>query len=171
MANAATAKTPKPENPAKTSKVDPVPKGTHTVSPHLVVAGAAKAIEFYKAAFGAVELMRMPGTNGKLIHACIKIGDSNVMLVDEFPAWKSLGPNALNGTPVTLHLAVDDADAWAARAVAAGAKLTMPVQDMFWGDRYGVVEDPFGHKWAVATHIKDLTPEEIIAAMPKDMGS
>jgi PhnB protein len=156
---------------SKAAKVDPIPKGLHTVTPHLICDGAAAAIEFYKKAFGAVELMRMPGANGKLIHASVRIGDSNVMLVDENPQWGALGPKTLKGATSTMHLSVDDADAWAARAVAAGAKLTMPVQDMFWGDRYGVVEDPFGHKWAVATRIKDLTPAEMMAAMPKGMGS
>jgi PhnB protein len=165
MAKAATAaKAPKP------AKVDPVPKGTHTVTPHLICAGAADAIAFYTKAFGAKEMFRLPAANGKLVHATVKIGDSTVMLVDEMPQWGAHGPVALKGTPVTLHLAVEDVDAWVARAVAAGAKLTMPVQDMFWGDRYGVVEDPFGHKWSIATHIKDLTPEEVSAAMPKGMG-
>ncbi len=167
MASTAAVKAPKV---AKAPKVKSVPKGTHTVTPHLICAGAADAIEFYKKAFGAVENMRIPGASGKLIHASIKIGDSSVMLVDEMPQWGALGPKALKGAPVTIHLSVDDVDAWAARAVAAGSKLTMPVTDMFWGDRYGVVEDPFGHKWSIATHIKDLTAEEIIAAMPKGMG-
>mgnify|MGYP003383336134 CR=1 FL=1 len=163
------AQKPKSEAPAKSSapKVKPVPEGVHTVSPHLVVAGASAAIDFYKKAFNAVELFRLPGPDGKLWHACIRIGDSNVMLVDEFPQMNSLGPKARNGTSVTIHLAVEDADAWADRAVKAGATLLMPVADMFWGDRYGVLEDPFGHKWSVATHVKDLTPDEITAAMPK----
>lgn len=167
MASTADVKAPKV---AKAPKVKPVPKGTHTVTPHLICAGAADAIEFYKNAFGAVENMRIPGASGLLIHASIKIGDSNVMLVDEMPQWGALGPKALKGASATMHLSVNDVDASVARAVAAGAMLTMPVTDMFWGDRYGVVEDPFGHKWSIATHIKDMTPEEIIAAMPKGMG-
>jgi PhnB protein len=165
MAKAATAKAP------MLAKVDPIPKGMHTVTPHLVCDGAANAIEFYEKAFGATELMRMPASNGRLMHASVRIGDSNVMLVDENPQWGALGPKSLKGSTATMHLSVDDVDAWTTRAVAAGAKLTMPVKDMFWGDRYGVVEDPFGHKWAIATRIKDMTPAEMMAAVPKDMSS
>lgn len=143
------------------------PAITHTVTPHLVCAGAADAIEFYKKAFGAVEMMRLPGHSGKLIHASIRIGDSTVMLVDENPQWGSLGPKALNGTPVTIHLDVPDVDSFVARAVAAGAIVKMPVTDMFWGDRYGQIEDPFGHRWSIATHIRDMTVDEIKRAMPK----
>ena len=149
------------------SKIKPIPKGMHTVTPHLVCAGAAEAIEFYKKAFDAVEVMRLPGPEGKLIHAAIKIGDSTVMLVDEVPTWGAYGPKSLKGTSVTMHLSVADADASAARAIAAGATLIMPVADAFWGDRYGVLEDPFGHRWSVATHMRDMTPEEILQAMPK----
>ena len=143
------------------STVNAIPDGTHTVTPHLVCHGAAEAIEFYKKAFGAVEMMRVPGPQGRLMHACVRIGDSNVMLVDEMPEWGALGPKALKGSPVTIHLSVEDVDAFTARAVAAGAKVTMPIADMFWGDRYGVIEDPFGHKWSIATHIRDMTPAEI----------
>ena len=149
------------------SKIKPIPKGMHTVTPHLVCAGAAEAIEFYKKAFDAVEVMRLPGPMGKLIHAAIKIGDSTVMLVDEVPTWGAYGPKSLKGTSVTMHLSVADADASAARAITAGATLIMPVADAFWGDRYGVLEDPFGHRWSVATHMRDMTPEEILQAMPK----
>ena len=127
-----------------TSDVKPVEQGMHTVTPHIICAGAADAIEFYKKAFGAVELMRMPGPDGKLWHASIRIGDSMIMLADEFPDWQSFGPAALKGTPVTLHLAVDDVDARFKRAVEAGATVKMEVAEMFWGDRYGQVEDPFG---------------------------
>lgn len=137
-----------------------------TVTPHLVVAGAAKAIEFYKKAFGAEEQMRLEGPDGSLWHACVSIGGSPVMLVDEFPDMGSLGPKALKGTPVTIHLNVPDVDSFVARAVKAGAEIVMPVDDAFWGDRYGQIVDPFGHKWSVATHIKDMTVEEIRAAMP-----
>ncbi len=141
------------------------PEGMHSVTPHLICRGAADAIEFYKKAFGAAELMRVPDGSGKLMHGCVKIGDSQVMLVDEAPEWGALGPKALKGTPITIHLQVEDVDAFVARAVSAGAKLVMPVADMFWGDRYGRVEDPFGHSWSVATHVRDLTSEEILRAM------
>lgn len=147
--------------------VKPVPEGMHSVTPHLVCAGAADAIEFYKKAFGAVEMARLPGPQGKIMHAMLRIGDSAVMLVDENPEWGVLGPKALKGTPVTIHLYVDDADAFAARAAKAGAKITMPVEDMFWGDRYGKLEDPFGHHWSVATHLRDVTMEEMQQAMQK----
>jgi len=153
-----------------TSKVKPVPEAMHTVTPHLVCAGASDAIEFYKRAFNATELFRLPGKDGKLMHACIRIGDSQVMLVDEAPAWGMLGPTALKGSPVTIHLAVEDVDAFAARAVAAGAKITMPIADAFWGDRYGRLQDPFGHHWSVATHIRDVSPDEMRQAMQKMSG-
>jgi uncharacterized glyoxalase superfamily protein PhnB len=142
-----------------------IPQGMHSVTPHLVCAGAAQAIEFYKKAFGAVEEARLPGSDGKLMHAMIRIGDSRIMLADEMPEWGSLGPKALKGSPVTIHLYVDDADAFAKRAAAAGAKITMPVDEMFWGDRYGKLEDPFGHHWSVGTHVRDVSPEEMQRAM------
>ena len=151
-------------------QVKPVPDGMHTVTPHLVCAGAADAIEFYKKAFGAVEGGRLPGPNGKLMHAMIRIGDSAVMLVDEMPEWGALGPKALKGSPVTIHLYVDDVDAFAARAVKAGAKVTMPVADMFWGDRYGKLEDPFGHHWSIGTHMREVSPEEMRQAVHKMSG-
>jgi len=146
-------------------KVKPIPDGMHSVAPHLVCAGAAEAIEFYKKAFGAMEQARLPGPQGKLMHAMIRIGDSAVMLADEMPEWGALGPKALKGSSVTIHLYVDDADAFVARAVRAGAKVTMPVSDMFWGDRYGKLEDPFGHQWSVGTHVRDVTMEEMQQAM------
>jgi len=142
-----------------------IPQGMHSVTPHLVCAGAAQAIEFYKKAFGAVEEARLPGPDGKLMHAMIRIGDSAIMLADEMPEWGSLGPKALKGSPVTIHLYVDDADAFAKRAAAAGAKITMPVDEQFWGDRYGKLEDPFGHHWSVGTHVRDVSPEEMQRAM------
>lgn len=148
-------------------KVKPIPEDMHTVTPHLVCAGASDAIAFYVKAFGAVEAARIPGPDGKLMHAMVRIGDSAVMLVDENPEWKALGPKAIGGTPVTLHLYVEDADAVFARAVAAGAEAKMPVSEMFWGDRYGVLTDPFGHSWSIATHVRDATPEEMQAAMAK----
>ena len=146
-----------------------IPNDMHTVTPHLVCAGAAEAIEFYKKAFNAIEVGRLPGPQGKLMHAMIRIGDSSVMLVDEMPEWCSLGPKSLKGSPVTIHLYVEDVDSVVARAVAAGAKVTMPVADMFWGDRYGKLEDPFGHQWSVATHLRDVSPEEMQQAM-QNMG-
>lgn len=148
-------------------QVKPVPDWMHTVTPHLVCAGAAEAIEFYKKAFSAEEMLRLPGPQGKLIHACIQIGDSPVMLVDESPEWGSFGPKSLKGSPVTIHLQVENADAVFERAVGAGAKIRMPLENMFWGDRYGVLEDPFGHHWAVATHLRDVSPEEIQQAVQK----
>ncbi len=168
----ATAKS-KPAAKSGAAKADKPVKGKWdsrrmpTVTPHLVVAGAAKAIEFYKKAFGAEEMMRLQGPDGSMWHASVLIGDSVVMLVDEMPGMGSLGPKALKGTPVTIHLNVPDVDGSIERAVKAGAKVLMPAADMFWGDRYGVIQDPFGHKWSVATHIRDMTVDEIKAAMPK----
>jgi len=159
------------ETPLKAkSAVKPIPDGMHTVTPHLVCGGAATAIDFYKKAFNAIEHGRLPDSEGRLMHAQIQIGDSVVMLVDEFPSMGALGPKARNGTSVTLHLYVDDADAWFARAVAAGATVKMPLADMFWGDRYGILEDPFGHAWSIATHIRDLTSEQIAEAAKEACG-
>lgn len=138
-----------------------IPDGMHTLTPHIVCEGASDAIAFYRKAFNAEELTRLPAPGGKVMHAAIRIGDSVVMLMDDFPEWGSLGPKALKGSPVTLHLYVQDADAAIKQAVAAGAQVTMPAADMFWGDRYGQVVDPFGHRWSIATHKEDLTPEEI----------
>jgi len=139
-----------------------VPSGYHTVSPHLVVRGGAKAIEFYQKAFGARELRRSPGPDGKsLMHAELQIGDSRIFLNDEFPDMGAVSPLALKGTPVTIHLYVEDADQLFNQAVKAGAKVTMPLADQFWGDRYGIVTDPFGHQWSIGSHIKDMTPEEM----------
>jgi PhnB protein len=145
--------------------VKAIPEGMRTVTPHLVCAGAADAIEFYKKAFNAVEVARLPGPDGKLMHAIVRVGDSGVMLVDENLQWGMLGPKALKGTPVTIHLYVENAEAFAAQAVSAGAKVTMPVADTFWGDRYGQLEDPFGHRWSVATHVRDVSAAEMQAAM------
>lgn len=145
----------------------PIPDGMHTITPHLVCDGAAEAIAFYTKAFGAVELMRVPGPGGKLMHASVQIGDSQLFLVDEFPQWGSVGPKALPNSPVTIHLQVEDADAVFAKAVAAGCTVTMPLDDAFWGDRYGSVKDPFGHSWSIATHKMEMSPQEIQAAMAK----
>jgi PhnB protein len=136
------------------------------LAPHLVCAGASDAVAFYEKAFGATEMMRLPMPDGKLAHAAVQINGSMVLLVDEMPDQGLLGPNALGGTSVTIHLAVDDVDAWVARAVAAGAIVIMPVADQFWGDRYGRVRDPFGHQWAIATPREKApsTTEELIAA-------
>ena len=129
--------------------------------PHLVCDGAADAIEFYKKAFNAVEHLRVPGPEGKLIHVSLSIGNSPLMLVDEFPEWGSSSPKRLKGSPVTIHLQVDDVDSLFDQAVQAGATVKMPLDNMFWGDRYGVIEDPFGHLWSLATHVKDVSPEEL----------
>lgn len=142
--------------------VKPIPDGYHAVTPYLVLSGVAKAIEFYKKAFGAQELYRMPGPGGSVMHAEIKIGDSVLMMADEFPgAEHCKAPSSLQGTTTNMHLYVEDADAAFERAVDAGAKVSMPLQDMFWGDRYGKLTDPFGHEWSIATHKEDLSPEEI----------
>jgi PhnB protein len=146
-------------------KVNPIPEGMHTVTPHLVCAGAGEAIDFYVKAFGAVETSRLPGPDGKLMHGSVKIGDSEIFLVDEMPAYGVMGPKSLKGSPVTIHLYVENVDAVVERAVAAGCKVTMPVADQFWGDRYGQLQDPFGHNWSVATHVRDATPEEMAKAM------
>ncbi len=158
--------------PKKTVKVKPIPKGMHTVTPHLVCRGTTTAIEFYKKAFGAVEISRFPTPDGKkLMHAMISIGNSMIMLVDESPDCGVLGPSSLKGSPVTFYLYVKDVDAFVDRAVKAGTKVTMPVADMFWGDRYGQLEDPFGHRWEVATHIRDVSHEEMERAAREMFGS
>jgi uncharacterized glyoxalase superfamily protein PhnB len=143
------------------AKAPPIPKGYHVVTPSIVVRGAAKAIEFYKKAFGAKELNRMEGPGGKLMHAEIKIGDSIVMLSDEFPEMGSSSPETVGGTPSSLMIYTRDVDALFNQAVAAGAKVSMPIADMFWGDRYGRVKDPFGHDWQLATHKENVTPKEM----------
>jgi len=139
----------------------PIPKGFHTVTPHLVLRDAAKAIDFYKKAFRAEEISRMTGPGGKIGHAELKIGDSIIFLADEFPGSGCKSPQALGGTTCTLNLYVEDVDSAFQPAVNAVAKTTMPLADMFWGDRYGMVADPFGHVWGLATHKQDLTSQEI----------
>jgi PhnB protein len=152
------------------SRIREIPKGFHTVTPYLVVTDAARAIDFYKRAFGAEELRRLDGPDGKIAHAELKIGDSIIMLSDEMPGW-SRSPESLGGTAVNIFLYVKDVDRVFNQAVAAGAKIGMPLNDMFWGDRYGQVTDPFGHSWSLATHKEDLQPEELrkrtMAAMAK----
>jgi PhnB protein len=146
-----------------------IPPGHENLIPHLVCSPCSEAIEFYKKAFGAEEMHRIPAPDGtRIMHAAIRIGNSFVYLVDDFPEFcggKSSSPLALKGTPVTIHHYVASCDASIKRAQDAGATVTMPAQDMFWGDRYGVVADPFGHQWSFATHIKDLTPDEMRAGM------
>ncbi len=149
----------KPAAPRK--KVPPIPAGYHAVTPYLSIRGAAEALEFYKKAFGATEIMRMPGPKGDVGHAEIRIGDSRIMLADEYPEIQFLSPASRGGTTVSIHLYVKDVDAMVERAVAAGAKLTRPVADQFYGDRTGTLEDPFGHMWHVATHKEDLSMAEL----------
>ena len=141
--------------------VKPIPDGYHRVTPYLIIKGAAEALDFYKTVFGAVELFRMPGPDGRIGHAEIKIGDSPVMMADEYPEMGYRNPKALGGTPVGLMIYVPNVDEMFTKAVAAGAKVLKPIQDQFYGDRSGTIEDPFGHQWTISTHIKDVTPEEI----------
>jgi PhnB protein len=150
--------------------VRPIPEGYHSLTPCLVVKDGAAAIDFYKRAFGAEERARMPGPDGKTImHAEIKIGDSVLMLSDEFPGMGSHAPPASGANSNGIHLYVADVDVVFKRAVDAGATVTMPLADQFWGDRYGKIRDPFGHSWSLATHVKDLSPEEMQAASAKAM--
>jgi PhnB protein len=141
--------------------VKPVPEGYHTVTPYLTVDDAAKAIEFYKDAFGATERVRMNAPDGKVGHAELEIGDSLIMLSDPFPQASTKSPKELGGTSSSVFLYVEDVDAVVKQATNAGASITMEVADQFWGDRFGSVADPFGHIWSIATHVEDLTPEEI----------
>jgi PhnB protein len=141
--------------------VKPIPEGYHTLTPYLIVDGAARAIDFYKRAFGATETMRMPAPGGRIGHAELRIGDSAIMLADEHPEMGAHGPRHTQGSPVSLVLYVMDVDATVKRAVDAGAKIKRPVADQFYGDRTGGLEDPFGHNWWVATHIEDVSPEEM----------
>ncbi len=152
------------------SKVQAIPEGMHSLTPHLVCRGAAAAIDFYARAFGAIEQFRLPTPDGKIMHACVQIGDSQLFLFDEMPEHGALGPQTLKGSPVTIHLQVQDADAVFARAIAAGATVAMPLADQFWGDRYGQLADPFGHRWSIATHVRDLSPEQIREAAAAAMG-
>ncbi|WP_395833075.1 VOC family protein [Archangium violaceum] len=142
-------------------KVQPIPKGYHIVTPSLIVRGAAQAIEFYKKAFGAKELYRMEGPDGKMLHSEIKIGDSIIMVGDEYPDMGASSPQSIGGSASSLMIYTRDVDALFNQAVAAGAKVAMPVADMFWGDRYGKVTDPFGHQWQLATHKEDISPKEM----------
>ena len=141
--------------------VKAIPDGYHTVTPYLVVNNGAAALDYYKKAFGAIELMRMPGPSGKLMHAEIKIGDSIIMLADEAPERDVKSPSALGGSPVGICLYVTNVDAMFDAAIAAGGKALFPVKNQFYGDRSGTLIDPFGHKWTVATHVEDVAPEEM----------
>jgi PhnB protein len=147
------------------ANVKPIPEGYHTVTPYLHCKDAASALEFYKKAFGAVEAVRMGGPNGKISHAEIRIGDSHIMLSDESPEINVHGPQHYGGSPVSILLYVPDVDATVKQAAAAGGKITRPATDQFYGDRSGVITDPFGHEWYIHTHVKDVSPEEIRAAM------
>ena len=143
------------------NKPKSIPDGYHSATPYLIVNDAAAAIEFYKKAFGATELMRMPKPNGKIGHAEIKIGDSPIMLADEAPEVGARSPRTIGGSPVSILLYVDDVDTTFTKAVNGGAKVQRPVADQFYGDRTGGVEDPFGHLWYIATHVEDVSPEEM----------
>jgi PhnB protein len=149
--------------------VKPIPDGYHTLTPFLTVRDAVRAIEFYKQAFGAVERGVMKGPDGKVMHAELKIGDSIIMLSDEFPEFGTVSPQTVGGSPMGLHVYVDGVDAAFDRAVKAGAQVEMPVMDQFWGDRYGKLKDPFGHKWSIATHTKDLSMDEMKSGMDEAM--
>lgn len=145
------------------AKVKPVPEGYHSVTPYLIIKGASDAIEFYKKAFGAVELFRMPAPDGKVGHAEIKIGDSPIMLADEQTemGYSYIGPATLGGSPVSIMIYIDDVDTIFNQAIAAGGEQLKPLQDQFYGDRSGSLKDPFGHVWHVATHVEDVSPEEM----------
>jgi PhnB protein len=143
------------------SSVKPIPEGYHSVTPYLIVKGAAKAIEFYKQAFGATEKGRMAAPDGRIGHAELQIGDSRIMLADEFPEMDTRGPESFGGTPVMIHLYVEDVDRVAKQATAAGARELRPVKNQFYGDRSGMFADPFGHKWNISTHKEDVPAEEM----------
>ena len=151
------------------AKVKPIPEGHNRVSPYLIVAGADRALDFYKQAFGATELFRHNGPDGKVGHAEVRIGDTVVMIADEHPDFGAHGPGKFGGSPVSLHMYVEDVDAVADRAVKAGAKITRPVADQFYGDRLGTLEDPFGHTWHVSTHVEDVSMEELSRRAEKAM--
>ncbi|WP_131766010.1 VOC family protein [Candidatus Protofrankia californiensis] len=153
-----------------TTSVEPIPAGYPTISPYLCVDGAAAAIDFYTQVFGATERMRMGAPGGKIGHAELAIGDSLIMLSDEYPEMAAVGPKSVGGTPVTISVYVEDVDATYDRAVKAGAKGLRPVENQFYGDRSGQFEDPFGHHWSVSTHVEDVPPEEISRRAAKAVG-
>ena len=152
-------------------QVKAVPPGFHTLTPHLTVRNAEQALEFYKNAFGAEVLHVAHMPDGKVMHASLRIGDSMLMLNDEFPDHGALSPLSTGGSAVTIHIYTDNVDAAFNRAVSAGAQVKMPLADQFWGDRYGVVTDPFGHKWSLGAHIKDMSPEEVQREMDRAMAA
>ena len=149
------------ENSCMANTVKAIPEGSESATPYLSIKGAADAIEFYKKAFGATEIMRVAGPDGRIGHAELKIGKAKFMLADEYPEMGFLSPRTLGGSPVTIHVYVEDVDALAGRAEAAGAKVRRPVADQFYGDRAGQLEDPFGHVWHFATHKEDVSSEEM----------
>ncbi len=153
------------------ANVKPIPDGYHSVTPYLIIKGAADAIEFYKKAFGATELFRMPAPGGKVGHAEIKIGDSPIMLADESPEMGYVGPATLGGTPVSIMIYVEDVDTVFNQAIAAGGEQLKPLEDQFYGDRSGSLKDPFGHQWHVATHKEDVSPEEMDKRMAAAAGA
>lgn len=154
-----------------TNKVKAIPDGFHTLTPHLTVRDAKRAIEFYKQAFGAEVLNLSPAPGGKVMHASLKIGDSILMLNDEFPEWGILSPPATGASGVTLHMYLENVDAAFERVVSAGATVKMPLMDQFWGSRYGQVMDPFGHTWSLATHIRDVSEDEMRQAQEEALGN
>jgi len=151
--------------------VKPIPEGYPRVTPYLIVDGASQAIDFYSSVLGAEERMRMPGPGGRIGHAELEIGDSIVMLADESPEMEARSPRAFGGTPVSLHVYVEDSDSVFERAIQAGAKELRPVEDRFYGDRSGAFEDPFGHRWDVSTHVEDVPPEEMSKRMAEATAS
>jgi PhnB protein len=153
------------------AKVEPIPEGYHNVTPYLIVDGAAKAIDFYRKVFAATEKMRMAAPGGKVGHAELTIGDSMIMLADEHPEMDHRGPHAFKGAAVSLMVYVPDVDATVKTALAAGAKVVRPVENQFYGDRMGTIEDPFGHRWYVATHVEDVPPEEMAKRAAAAMGT
>ena len=151
------------------SKVNYIPKGYNTITPYLVIKGAAKAIDYYKNVFGATVVVRMDGPNGMVGHAELQIGDSRIMLADENPQMGNRSAESIGGSPVSLYVYLPDCDAVVAKAVAAGAKTLKPVENQFYGDRSGFIQDPFGHLWGIATHMEDVSPQEMKERMKKMM--
>jgi PhnB protein len=151
------------------SKIHHIPKGYNSVTPYLVVKGAAKAIEYYKNVFGATEVMRMAGPDGRVGHAELQIGDSRIMLADENPSMGNRSAESIGGSPVSLYVYLPDCDKVVAKAAAEGAKILKPVQDQFYGDRSGFIQDPFGHLWGVATHKEDVSAKEMEERAKKAM--
>jgi len=149
--------------------VNPIPEGYHSVTPYLIVRGAAKALEFYKKAFGAEEIMRMESPGGKIAHAEIQIGNSRIMLADEHPEMDAKAPESFGGSPISLLIYCKDVDGQVKTAVEAGARIVRAVKDQFYGDRMGTIKDPFGHSWTIGTHIEDLTPEQMKERAAKAM--